>query len=165
MPSSHTDHPRASGSDPDTTDRETEDANRPRRDVLDVRAMCAIGERGQMGLDGGLPWEGRTEPVFKADVERFFTMTEGHVLMAGPRTISTVPDWAAERMTLVELRSHMSPEDTLASHAGRRIFIGGGPAVWQAYAPFISVWDITRLPYDGPADTWFDPAWLTMAAG
>jgi len=21
-------------------------------------------------------------------------------------------------------------------------------------------WDITRLPYDGPADTWFDPKWL-----
>ena len=23
------------------------------------------------------------------------------------------------------------------------------------------VWDITRLPYDGPADRWFNPKWLS----
>jgi dihydromethanopterin reductase len=43
------------------------------------------------------------------------------------------------------------------------IYIGGGPAVWTAYAGFIQRWDITRLPYDGEADRWFDPAWLTGA--
>ena len=25
--------------------------------------------------------------------------------------------------------------------------------------------DISRLPYDGDADRWFDPAWLTVAGG
>jgi len=29
-----------------------------------------------------------------------------------------------------------------------------------AYAPFICHWDINRLPYNGEADRWFDPAWL-----
>ena len=29
-----------------------------------------------------------------------------------------------------------------------------------AYAPFIRRWDINRLPYNGEADRWFDPAWL-----
>jgi dihydromethanopterin reductase len=48
----------------------------------------------------------------------------------------------------------------LARYAGRRVFIGGGPPVWDVYAPFIRHWDITRLPYDGPADRWFDPKWL-----
>ena len=28
------------------------------------------------------------------------------------------------------------------------------------YAPLIRHWDINRVPYDGPADRWFDPAWL-----
>jgi len=37
---------------------------------------------------------------------------------------------------------------------------GGGPPVWTAYAPFIRHWDITRLPYDGAADRWFDPTWI-----
>jgi dihydromethanopterin reductase len=32
--------------------------------------------------------------------------------------------------------------------------------VWDVYAPYIEHWDINRLPYDGPADTWFKPEWL-----
>jgi dihydromethanopterin reductase len=32
--------------------------------------------------------------------------------------------------------------------------------VWDVYARYIQHWDITRLPYDGEADRWFDPAWL-----
>jgi dihydromethanopterin reductase len=44
-----------------------------------------------------------------------------------------------------------------------RYRIGGGPPVWETYAPFIRHWDITRLPYDGDADRWFDPAWLVAA--
>jgi len=55
----------------------------------------------------------------------------------------------------------MDPEDTLKRFAGRIVFIGGGPPVWDAYAQFVSHWDITRLPYDGPADRWFNPNWLT----
>ncbi len=38
----------------------------------DVRSMCAIGMRGQLGLHGELPWEGDPRPEFRADVERFF---------------------------------------------------------------------------------------------
>jgi dihydromethanopterin reductase len=48
----------------------------------------------------------------------------------------------------------------LARYPGRRIFVGGGIAVWDVYAKYIQHWDITRLPYDGEADRWFDPAWL-----
>ena len=36
-------------------------------------------------------------------------------------------------------------------------------AVWAAYAHLIRHWDITRLPYDGEADRYFDPNWLTLA--
>jgi dihydromethanopterin reductase len=35
--------------------------------------------------------------------------------------------------------------------------------VWDVYAPLIRHWDITRLPYDGEADRWFDPKWLVAA--
>ena len=43
------------------------------------------------------------------------------------------------------------------------VFIGGGPPVWAAYARYVRHWDVTRLPYDGHADRWFDPAWLVAA--
>jgi dihydromethanopterin reductase len=87
-------------------------------------------------------------------------LTRGHVLIAGPQTIASFPDWARPRMTLVEVRSTHKPEEILARYPDRVVFVGGGPPVWKAYARFVSHWDITRLPYDGEADRYFDPSWL-----
>jgi dihydromethanopterin reductase len=123
--------------------------------------MCAIGLRGQLGLNGHLPWEGDRRPEFVADVARFFDMTRGHVLIAGPKTIGAVPEYERQHMTLFVIRSSMKPEDVLAQFPDRVVYIGGGPSVWDVYAPYIQHWDITRLPYDGEADRWFNPQWLT----
>jgi dihydromethanopterin reductase len=128
-----------------------------------VRAMCAIGQRGQLGLRGQLPWEGERGREYIADVERFWDQTRGHVILAGPRTTRSFPDFAHAERTIVEIRSAMDPAEVLSRYSGRVVFIGGGPAVWAAYAGFIQHWDITRLPYDGEADRFFDPAWLVMA--
>ena len=132
--------------------------------MADVRSMCAIGLSGQLGLDGRLPWEGDQRPEFQADVARFFDMTRGHVLLAGPRTVASVPRFAFDDRTIVALRSSDAPQAMLDRFPGRVIYIGGGPAVWDVYAPFIRHWDITRLPYDGDADRWFDPRWLLTGA-
>jgi dihydromethanopterin reductase len=131
--------------------------------AADVRSMCAIGLRGQLGLGGVMPWEGNKGPEYIADVKRFFEMTHGHVIMAGPQTYRSIPAFAFEDRTIVELRSHMVPEEMIARFPGRAIFIGGGPPVWDAYAHLIRHWDVTRLPYDGEADRWFNPAWLVAA--
>ena len=139
------------------------DLRSPKVHFPDVRSMCAIGKRGQLGLEGRLPWEGAKGPEFKADVERFWAETRGHVIMAGPKTYHSIPAFAHEERTIVELRSHMVPEEMIARFADRVIFIGGGPPVWDVYARLIRHWDITRLPYDGPADRWFNPAWLLAA--
>jgi dihydromethanopterin reductase len=126
----------------------------------DVRVICAIGRRGQLGLNGQLPWEGTRDPEYVADVQRFFELTRGHVLVMGPRTRSSVPRFAYRDRTIVEIRSSQRPQDVIAMFPDRVIYVGGGPPVWTAYAPFIRHWDITRLPYDGEADRWFDPAWV-----
>ena len=62
--------------------------------MVEVRVICAIGKHGQLGLNGRLPWEGRRNSIFRDDIQRFFALTRGHVLIAGPRTISSLPDWA-----------------------------------------------------------------------
>jgi dihydromethanopterin reductase len=129
-----------------------------------VRAMCAIGERGQLGLHGRLPWEGHQGREFVADVERFFSVTEGHVIAAGPTTTDSIPDFARTTRTVFTIRSHMTPAEVIGRFPDRVIFIGGGPPVWTAFAHLIEHWDITRLPYDGEADRWFDPAWLVQSA-
>jgi dihydromethanopterin reductase len=126
-----------------------------------LRVICAVGQSGQMGLKGHLPWEGDRSPEYKADVARFFEITRGQVLAAGPKTITSVPELARSDRDLFVLRSSMGPEELFKRFAGRIVFIGGGPSVWDVYAPFVSHWDITRLPYDGPADRWFNPRWLT----
>ena len=133
-----------------------------RQDVAmpDIRAMCAIGRRGQLGLNGRMPWEGAKGPEYTADVQRFFELTRGHVILLGPRTYRSVPAFAHENRTVVAIRSSEQPADVIARYPDRVIYIGGGPPVWTAYAPFIRHWDITRLPYDGAADRWFDPAWI-----
>ena len=131
--------------------------------MADVRSMCAIGQRGQLGLNGRLPWEGNKGREYVADVARFFDMTRGHVIIAGPTTVSSIPPFAYEDRTIFEIRSTMAARDVLARFADRVVFVGGGPPVWTTYAPFIRHWDITRLPYDGEADRWFDPAWLVAS--
>jgi dihydromethanopterin reductase len=128
--------------------------------MADVRAMCAIGLRGQLGLGGRLPWEGNKGREYVADVARFFDVTRGHVLIAGPTTIASVPRFAYEDRTIAVIRSDMDPAEVLAQFPERVVYVGGGPPVWTAYAPFIRHWDVTRLPYDGEADRWFDPGWL-----
>jgi dihydromethanopterin reductase len=128
--------------------------------AAEIRAMCAIGLRGQLGLKGRLPWEGNKGWQYQADVARFFDLTKGHVLIAGPTTIASIPPPAYKHRTIVEIRSHMDPAEVLARFPERVVYVGGGPPVWETYAPFIHHWDITRLPYDGEADRWFDPAWL-----
>lgn len=126
----------------------------------DVRAMCAIGQRGQLGLRGQMPWEGAKGQEYKDDVARFFALTRGHVILCGPRTARSFPHFARRDRTIVEIRSAMQPADAIGRFADRVIYIGGGPAVWTAYAHLIQHWDITRLPFDGEADRFFDPAWL-----
>ena len=130
----------------------------------EVRAMCAIGRRGELGLGGRMPWEGRREPAFIADVARFFAATRGHVLIAGPRTFASIPPAIAAGRTVVQIRSSMEPRATLARFSRRVVYVCGGPTVWAAYAPWIVHWDITRLPYEGEADRRFDPAWLVAGA-
>jgi dihydromethanopterin reductase len=128
-----------------------------------VRSILAIGQRGQLGLRGQLPWEGERGAEYQADVARLFEITRGHVLICGPVTKASIPDFAYADRTIVELRSTMDPHEVLSRFPDRVVFVGGGPAVWAAYAPLIQHWDVTRLPYDGEADRYLDPAWLVAA--
>ena len=127
--------------------------------VTDVRAVIAIGLRGQFGLRGRLPWEGNRGREYVADVERFFDLT-----IMGRHKFTAVPDFAFKDRDFLEIYASDRPEEVLARFPSCVVFIGGGPPVYAAYAPFIRHWDINRLPYDGDADRWFDPAWLVTGS-
>jgi dihydromethanopterin reductase len=112
------------------------------------KSPTCIGLSGQFGLRGRLPWEGNRDREYVADVERFFDLTRGQVLIMGRRTFSAVPDLACKDRDIVEIQASDRPEDVPARFASRVVFIGGGPPNYAAYAPSIRHWDINRLPYD-----------------
>ena len=79
----------------------------------DIRAMCAIGRRGQLGLNGRMPWEGAKGPEYTADVQRFFELTRGHVILLGPRTYRSVPTFAHEDRTVVANALAVEPQQVV----------------------------------------------------
>ena len=92
--------------------------------VTDVRAVIAIGLRGQFGLRGRLPWEGNRGREYVADVECFFELTRGHVVIMGQRTFTSVPDFAFKDRDILEIHASDRPEDVLARFPSRVVFIG-----------------------------------------
>ena len=66
--------------------------------VTDVRAVIAIGR-----LRGRLPWEGNGGREYVTDVERFFELTRGHILIMGDRTFISVPDFAFKDRDIIEI--------------------------------------------------------------
>ena len=75
----------------------------------EVRAMCAIGRRGQLGLNGRMPWEGAKGPEFTADVQRFFELREA-TSFARPPDLSLRPSFSHEDRTVVAIRSSERPQ-------------------------------------------------------
>jgi Ion channel len=61
-----------------------------------------------------MPWEGNADPEYMADVSRFFEVTRGHVLICGPKTFASIPDFVHADRTTFELRSWMRPAEVLA---------------------------------------------------
>lgn len=118
--------------------------------MADVRAICAIGQRGQIGLNGELPWEGNPGPRVRC---RCRTLLRGDArprhARRGPHHLHPAPLHAI-RPHAMRRAVHRSPRRRSPFLRPCAIYVAGGPAVWEAYAGFIRHWDINRLPYDGP---------------
>jgi|ERR1700751_5900313 dihydromethanopterin reductase len=87
--------------------------------VTDVRAVVAIALPGQFGLRGRLPWEGNRSREYFADVERFFELTRSHVVIMGHRTFTSVPNFAFQGLSILEIHAPDRPEDVLARSPSR----------------------------------------------
>lgn len=127
--------------------------------MSDIRMIAAIGKRGQLGLDGRLPWSNEV-----GDLPWFKEQTVGHIVIIGSKTISPISllghaIWAWRRD-----EEPQTVIDACAKTSGQRIiWIAGGARTYAAFAPYCTKFIITRVDYDGPADSWFDPAWLAAS--
>jgi len=115
-----------------------------------VKAIVAIGNQGQIGLDGQLPWHN------PKDLAWFKSMTSsGGVLIAGHNTFHTLPELPNRHVMIDcdELFRRVLAKDV-------NYWIIGGAKTYAKWAPYIDQWYISKIDYDGPADTYFNKDWL-----
>jgi dihydrofolate reductase len=134
----------------------------------DIRLVAAVGENGQIGLEGKIPWD------LPQDREYFRNITKGCVVIFGYQT------WKgfSERFQLEMANSYgrtvtLMPQKTveggldhhmtrmLEQYRNRTIIIGGGAVTYKRWTAYCSIHEIvykqviTRVPYTGPADAWW----------
>lgn len=124
-----------------------------------VNLIAAVGKRGQLGLNGKLPWR---DPE---DLRWFRLMTQNGIVIIGGNTLQKLPPlpdrlvvgWGRgiEPGSLLDNLREMAP--------GKNIWIAGGARTYEAFMPFVRRSFITHVDYDGEADTWLDLGMLTGA--
>jgi dihydromethanopterin reductase len=123
--------------------------------MMDVRLIAAVGRRGQLGLGGRLPWH---DPV---DLRWFKENTMGGVVLFGGRTYRAVGDLPGR--VKARWSGHSPPGAVLmqiaARYKGKVIWIAGGAYTYTAFMPFVRVAVISRIDYDGEADSFMPPIW------
>jgi dihydrofolate reductase len=116
---------------------------------MTINLIAAVGKRGQLGLDGKLPWH---EPE---DLQWFKKMTMGGAVVVGYRTAQTLPKLPGRHVIVME--RDMTPEQVIAEVSGYELWIAGGAKTYEQWMPFIQRFYIASIEYDGPADTWMPP--------
>ena len=132
-------------------------------------AIVAVDEKWGIGRDNGLLFR------LPADLKRFRSLTEGHTVLMGRKTLESLPggrglprrrnivltgrrDFAAENCQIVH-----SPAEAVLS-ADEDTWVIGGESVYRAFLPLCSRVYVTRIAADGGADVFFpdlsvDPQW------
>lgn len=121
-------------------------------------AIAAIGARGQLGLDGRLPWHDKT------DLAWFREMTYGHAVVVGHNTLRQLPPLPGR--VILSAEQFATPEDlrVYARDAGEHVYLIGGAKTFNKFASVVDRWYVSKINYDGPADSWFNPMWLVAGA-
>lgn len=115
-----------------------------------IHVIAAIGNSGQIGINGGLPW------VNRRDLALFQKVTVNSTIIVGYNTFLHLPV-LRDRFVVVWKRE--DPLTLLANVHNRPfedIWIAGGAKTYSAFAPFVSGLRVfSHIPYNGPADAYF----------
>lgn len=145
-------------------------------------AIVATGIDGQIGLNGKIPWQDSTDlhSEVREDQNRFKILTTGHICLMGLKTWKSLPSPVMPNRELVVLTTKHAksvyPERVQeglyffntagdAVHTGialdkyfghkRNVFVCGGYRVYKDFLPLCNRVELTEMPYDGEADTYF----------
>ena len=137
-----------------------------------VHLIAAVGQSGQLGLRGKVPWHG--DPKYADATARnnaeFLRLTEGGILILGSVTARglfgneppgrQILIWHRQMVNIRSgdlLGTAALLKDLRAKHPHRNIWICGGEMIYQLFMPYVDWHHIAAMPYDGAADTWMPP--------
>lgn len=116
-----------------------------------ITAVVAIGRRGQLGLNGKLPWHD------KEDLKWFREYTAGKVGIVCSSTASKLPELPGREVVVWHRDTHTA--ELVKKHPDAVII--GGAITYKAFSPYIKRWHISVVDYDVQADTWFRQSTVT----
>ena len=110
-----------------------------------INLIAAVGLRDQIGLNGELPWRN------SEDLKWFKSLTMNGIVVVGFNTFKTLPTLPGR---LVVNMGYKTPTSVIKEY-GKDLWIAGGAKTYQQWFPYIERYYISRIPYDGDADTYF----------
>ena len=114
-----------------------------------INAIVAVGNQGQIGLKGKIPWSDLHDLIW------FKNMTMDSIVICGYNTYKDLPKLEGRIVVLDNKDS--TPEEFLESiRTDKPIWIIGGAKTYEKYKHLINRWYISKINYDGEADTYFD---------
>jgi dihydrofolate reductase len=128
-----------------------------------INLIAATGLSGQLGLRNRLPWEDdlSLRGLVIDDLKWFRKVTDAGVLLVGGRTFKSMqangfmPEtreviiWTGEQKEAGEFLKWV-----VETRHKREIWVCGGAHTYRCFLPWVQRFHISRIPYNGPADTW-----------
>lgn len=128
-----------------------------------IRGIVATDPKLAIGRGGTLPWR------YPADLRFFKETTLGHAVLMGRKTFESIGRPLPGRENIVLTRSDFTHPGVrrirdlaevaeLAARLESDLFVIGGAQVYEAMAPLIEEWIVTRVPEVAEgADTFLPP--------
>ncbi len=125
-----------------------------------MKTIVAVDENWGIGKDG------EQLIYISADLKRFKTLTMGHPLILGRKTLATFPGGRplkGRRNLILSRNPDFAPEgaevyrdmDTLLANVTEDAFVIGGASVYEALLDRCDTAYVTKLHAAWPADCWF----------
>ena len=122
-----------------------------------MTAIAALTADRVIGRGGALPWH------LPADFRFFKQTTLGHVVVMGRKTYDSIgrplpgrENWVVSRgPAIAGVRMFGSPSDVEEAADGRKVFVIGGAAIYEALLPRCGELILTHVHGNWPGDTFF----------
>ncbi len=125
-----------------------------------VSLIVAYGNNWQIGLNNKLLW------YIKKDLENFKALTQGHHIIMGRETFLSINKILHKRTNIVLSKTNFYHKDVhtftqikkaldfCKKNKEQEVFIIGGAQIYELCFPYVNKLYLTKVNYDGPADTY-----------